>query len=456
MINRRRFLAGSAAGAATATALASCAPTPEPGPHVVRYWGIGAADKDKDEAVLAAFRKTDAGKDAEVHIDQVPSNGVSDLSQIITAVRGGTAPDLWWMDRFNTVQTASIGLLEPLDQLVEKYEQTSVEEFTKQWIQFSVDEVTYDGKLYGLPTGTDARGLMYNEDVLRDAGVDLDLFDPQKHVLTWDELHEAALRITTTDSRGNYERLGFAPWKDEGWPYTWGFGLGAEAYDEETARVTLDSPAWDSVYDVYARWADDFPYSHVDAFFATYQPPNAPPSQTAMFSGHLGITTTGPWSIGANEKYAKDLPLKFTWLPVAKEGDDTYTWSGGSSLGIPKGAHITRTLWEFMKFHAGYKGQSIVQPKIGSLPTHLKALEDHRYRAQAEMFARMLPNSIARPPLPAGQAIWDTMARTQSAVALGASTPTEATETNQKYVEPKMDLFPGYEMPETYGEPSRG
>lgn len=452
MISRRNFIGGTAAAAAATFTLGACASTPDAAPNRVRYWGMGAADTDKDEAVVEAFKETDAGRDAEVFIDQVPSNGVSDMSQIITAVRGGTAPDLWYMDRFNAVQNASIGLLEPIDPLIEEYEDVSPEEFKSQWVQFAIDELTYDGQTFGLPATTDARAIEYNEDLLRDSGVDLDLFNPDEHVLTWDEVAEAARKITKTDDGGNYEQLGFAPWKDEGWPYTWAGAFGAEAFDNSTSSVTLDSPEWEAVFDLLGEWADEYPYSSVDAFFATYQPPNNPPSQTARFSGRLGMNTAVTSNIKNNELYAEDLPLKHTWLPVLKEGDPTYSWSGGHSLVIPRGANITKTLWEFIKFYTGLEGQSIYIPEIGTIPTNLDAIEQKKYNPKAELFRQMLPTSACRPPLPAGSAIWDALARTRDSVPIGSTTPEEAVRSNQEYVAPKMDLFPDYKMPDTFGE----
>ena len=66
----------------------------------------------------------------------------------------------------------------------------------------------------------------------------------------------------------------------------------------------------------------------------------------------------------------------------------------------------------------------------------------------------MLPNSTSRPPLPVGSAMWDTLTRTRSSVALGSRTPAEAVADNQSMIAPKMDLFEGYRMPDTYGQPS--
>ncbi|WP_114855167.1 substrate-binding domain-containing protein [Brachybacterium sp. YJGR34] len=453
MISRRHFL-GAASASTAALGLGACASRGPASDDVVRYWGLGAADAHMDAEVISAFQATEAGSGIEIDVNQVPSNGAADMSQIITAVRGGTAPDLWYMDRFNAVQNASVGLLEPIEDIIEEFEGVSVEEFSAQWLRFAVDELTYDGELYGLPVNTDARGLMYNEDLLREAGVDLSLLDPQQHVLTWDELREIARTVTSVDERGNYETLGFVPWDGEGWPYTWGFGLDAQLYSNESASVTLDSPEWLAVFDLYADWAEEFPYPNVDAFFATYQPPNAPPTQTAMFSERLGITTTGPFSIRGNERYAPDLNLKFTWLPVSAEGDETYTWSGGASLVVPKGANITRNLWEFMKFYAGYEGQKILIPLLGDLPTHLQAISDGHYNPKAELFRQMLPTSTSRPPLPVGSLAWNTLTRARSSVTIGSQTPTETVESTQQSVAPKMALFEGYQMPETYGRRS--
>lgn len=453
MISRRTFLSAAAASAA-ALSLGACAPRASSSDAVIRYWGMGAADADKDLKVIDAFKATKAGSGVVLDVNQVPSNGVADMSQIITAVRGGTAPDVWQMDRFNAVQNASIGLLEPIGGLIEKYEGVSVDEFTQQWLQFAVDELTYDGQLYGLPINTDARGIMYNENLLREAGVDLDMFDPAQHVLTWDEIREVSRKLTRTDSRGNFEQLGFVPWDGEGWPYTWAFGLDAQLYSNETASVTLDSPQWRSVFELYADWADEFPYAKADAFFATYQPPNSPPSQTAMFSERLAMSTTGPFSIRSNEKYAPKLPLKFTWLPVAAEGDATYSWSGGASLVVPKGARMTRNLWEFMKFYTGYEGQSIVQPLLGDLPTNLETIQARNYNPKAELFRQMLPTSTSRPPLPVGSVAWDTLQRSRGSVIIGSATPEQVVATNQLSVAPKMALFEGYQMPATYGQNS--
>lgn len=135
-------------------------------------------------------------------------------------------------------------------------------------------------------------------------------------------------------------------------------------------------------------------------------------------------------------------------------GDDIYTWSGGSAFVVPKGANMTKNLWEFMKFYAGTPGQNLIMPMLGDLPTNIQTIVDGNYNEKAELFRQMLPYLTSRPPLPVGSAAWATLARTRTAVALGSMTPQEAIETNQAMVEPKMALFEGYQMPDTYGQMS--
>ena len=62
MIDRRHLLQGTGLAAVAALGGGACARTPDSDASTVRYWGMGAADKDKDEAVKEAFLATDAGR----------------------------------------------------------------------------------------------------------------------------------------------------------------------------------------------------------------------------------------------------------------------------------------------------------------------------------------------------------------------------------------------------------
>ena len=194
MIDRRTLIRALGAGASVTIAggsIVSCTNRPvgdERDPNSVVLWGLGAADADKEAKVLEAF--SEQNPDVKVKVSQVPSNGEGDASSVITAIRGRTGPDLYWMDRFNAPQFASLGLLEPIDDLIEEHEGVSPEEFMSGWINFATDELRYDGQYYGLPTSTDTRAMYVNMDLVDEAGLDPALFDPDNGPMTYDQLWE--------------------------------------------------------------------------------------------------------------------------------------------------------------------------------------------------------------------------------------------------------------------------
>ena len=150
MIDRRTLLRALGAGASVSIAggaIVGCTDRPtgaDRNPDVVKLWGIWASDADVEAEAIEAFSAENP--DITVEASQVPSNGEGDASSVITAVRGRTGPDVYFMDRFNTSQFASLGLLEPIDGLIEEHEGMSPQEFMGGWDKFATDELFYDGQ----------------------------------------------------------------------------------------------------------------------------------------------------------------------------------------------------------------------------------------------------------------------------------------------------------------------
>ena len=390
-----------------------------------------------------------------MRVNQVPSQGVGDATSIITAVRGGTAPDLWLLDRFSASQYAAIGLIEPIDGLIEEFEDQSKDEFLEQWIGFTVGELTYLGKTYGLPMDTDARGMFVNRKMLRGAGIDPDEFDWQHNgPVTIDRMAEVNEQLTTKDGRGNYEHLGFIPWYGEGWPFTWGLALGAEYYDQENSRMTMDSPGVRSIYEFYDEWAQRLGYKKADTFIATYEPTGHPPGQLAFLNDRLAFMVSVPTVVTQFQKYGpKDLDMATAYNPVMQEGDPAFTWSGGYALCLPKGSKKNRAVWEFMKYYCGQQGQRRYMPPATAVPSNLDVLHDPEGSAESiRFFVEAMPDSTCRPPLPVGGAWWDSLADARSSVLLGSATPQEAVERAQARVDPMMQTYSPFALPADYDE----
>lgn len=446
-MQRRTFLTGAAAAGAIAGLglLSGCAPA-RTNPNNISLWGVPGDQRPIELDIVKAFGAV--RPDINVKVSTAPSNGTGDATSIITAVRGGTAPDLWFMDRFSCAQYASLGLLEPISDLIEKYEDDG---FIDQWLPFATRELTLGGKLYGLPTETDSRVLFYNKTLLRENGIDLDELDPKNGPPTVARIMEISNQLMKKDGRGNYTQLGLIPWDGEGWGYTWALANQAQFFDNATCSTDLTAKPILDAYSFLHDQAREMNFGKVDAFKATYEPPNHPPAQTSFYGQQQGFMISGPFYSRGLDKYVPDLDYGYTYLPVFNEGDSPYSWSGGFSLVAPKGSAMTKEVWDFMKFYCGMPGQSIFMPAAQTLPTHLEMLESSDPGVtDLKFFIDQLEYSTSRPPFPVSQVWWDSMKQAQDSVILGSKSPIEALETAQARVAPQLELYCPFEMPKGY------
>ncbi|WP_192341298.1 extracellular solute-binding protein [Streptomyces sp. VITNK9] len=130
------------------------------------------------------FEKANPGKKVElVPIKAPDSEYYTKLQQMLRSPK--TAPDLVYEDTFLINSDITSGYLKPLDDYLAKW---------KDWDRF-IDTAKAaargeDGKTYGVPDGTDTRGLWFSKDVFAKAGLPAD-WQPR----TWDEVLDAARTI---------------------------------------------------------------------------------------------------------------------------------------------------------------------------------------------------------------------------------------------------------------------
>ena len=130
------------------------------------------------------FEKANPGKKVElVPIKAPDSEYYTKLQQMLRSSK--TAPDLVYEDTFLINSDITSGYLKPLDPYLAKW---------KDWGQFIDTAKTaakaQDGKTYGVPDGTDTRGLWFDKDIFKKAGLPAD-WQPK----TWDEVLDAARAV---------------------------------------------------------------------------------------------------------------------------------------------------------------------------------------------------------------------------------------------------------------------
>lgn len=134
--------------------------------------------------VKKQFEKANPGKKVElVPIKAPDSEYYTKLQQMLRSAR--TAPDLVYEDTFLINSDITSGYLKPLDAYLAKW---------PDWNRF-IDTAkaaakAEDGKTYGVPDGTDTRGLWFDKGIFAKAGLSAD-WQPK----TWDEVLDAARTI---------------------------------------------------------------------------------------------------------------------------------------------------------------------------------------------------------------------------------------------------------------------
>lgn len=173
-----------------ATALTACGSGSGSDPDTVKVSYKQSTDnsvKVMDEflaSIKKQFEKKYPGKKVElVPIKAPDSEYYTKLQQMLRSPK--TAPDLVYEDTFLINSDITSGYLKPLDPYLAKW---------PDWKQFigtaKSAAKAEDGKTYGVPDGTDTRGLWFDKGIFKKAGLPAD-WQPK----TWDEVLSAARTI---------------------------------------------------------------------------------------------------------------------------------------------------------------------------------------------------------------------------------------------------------------------
>ena len=139
---------------------------------------LDAHEKGAYQKAAEAFAQKNPS--VKVNVEVVPGSE-TDVAKLKTAVRSGAGPDLAVIDRFTVAQRAAAGLLTDLTPLIKKEGKDLSQEYsTGPW-----QEVSYQNKVYALPTNTDARVLFYNKQILKEAGIEILRLYPSANLLRW-------------------------------------------------------------------------------------------------------------------------------------------------------------------------------------------------------------------------------------------------------------------------------
>jgi multiple sugar transport system substrate-binding protein len=405
---------------------------------VVKFWtNHEPPDTDSFANIVNAFNQ--ANPDICVKMTIVPGSE-TDITKLLTAIRGKVAPDVYDADRFTVPQRADEGVLEALPD--------DVAALKDQHVEFAWNETQYKGKTYAIPIDTDARALWYNEDLIKANGGDPSILDMSKGPPTIDAVTKLADKVTKKDASGNYDVMGWMPGGpgasgpgafDQGWHYTWGFDFGGKFADLPSCKVTPTDPGVVKGFQFMYDWQKSHDPKAVARWVSTNFPPNTPAQQFPLWTQKLAMTISGDWQIANAAKYGGGKTYKFTYIPVPNAGDKPSTWAGGWSVALIPGSQVKDQAIKFMKYFGGPDGQRTYAKETTHLPT-LKALQQDKslFDPQHQKFLDLLPGALNRPPLAVGALYWDALTRAQGSVELNSKTPKDALAEAEAAVQPRL------------------
>ena len=374
---------------------------------------------------------------AEVEIVKVPGSD-TDMAKLMTAVRGGTGPDIYLIGGFAVPQRAAAGVLEDLTEVIEATDPM----LPDAYLPYAWRETQFQGRTYALPFDTDARALYYNRKMLTEAGIDTSILDPANGPITLDQAREIARAVDRTDADGAYSHIGFIPYFEQGWHYTWGFSFGGRFADLEAGRVTPTDPGVAAAYEFAKGWAADMGPQKVQTFLSTFMPPDNPTEQHPFLIGRVAMMINGDWVLSWLDRYAPDLDFGVTYIPVPRVGAKPSTWAGGWALAIPKGSDHIKEAFDFMRWYTGEPGQRIYTLETSHLPTYKSLMnDDSLFDDDHEFFRSSLAFASSRPALPVGALYWDALTRAWDSVTLRQEDPETVLQEVFNEVQPQLNRF---------------
>ena len=352
----RRTLLASAGAASLTTLLASCAgftgqssngggggSSKGAGTITFTTW---ASDTEKAayQQLIASFEKSHKG--AKVTANFVPYAQM--FTNIDAQLSAGKAPDVFRAGYGQIGGYAKQGALLDLS--------SSLGSEKSRFIPAFWEAVSYDGKPYGVPQQTDTSAIVYNKQLMSDAGItafpgSLDeawSFDEFADVMT---KLRAKLPASKFPFAYNWQLAGSPRW------LSWLFAAGGRLLDQDLTKAALPSAAGTKALD------------YTKAFFEKQWVPQNSSTKSNTYADTTWLAGTTAMVSAGNFLLPEFTSAKFDWgvtyLPKDQRGADDL---GGNALVATKDGN-TELATEFLKYMVSDDAMSVFCGKALELPT---------------------------------------------------------------------------------------
>ena len=284
----------------------------------------------------------------------------------------------------------------------------------KQYFEGPLNSCKLNGRLYGIPFGSNTLALYYNEDMLKAAGV-----KPPKN---WDELKSVSLKLT----RGTVHGFAISSLQNE--EGTFGFlcflwGSGNTSFQIDNANgikaLTLmrDLVASGGMPKEALNWTQG-------------------DVMNQFISGNLAMMVNGPWQIPTMRQQAPNLKWNVALLPV---GNKPASDLGGENFAVVNGPNVDEAL-AFLKFVASPAEMKTYINSFGYIASRrdvaaTQFTSDPLNDPINKVFVQQLAVAQPRGPHPRWPEISDAISLAFNEAMTGVATPAAAAAKAQKTID---------------------
>jgi multiple sugar transport system substrate-binding protein len=290
--------------------------------------GFGADDE------IGSVRLDEAKKALGSKVKVKLIEGDLDIQQFLNSVASGQPPEVVYADRTQIGTFASRGAIIPLDDCIDG-EGIDTSVFRKP----ALDQVTFDGKVYGVPEFNVVQITQANSSLLSKAGLTLQDVNGSD----WDAVSAADKKLMK-ESGGKLTVIGYDSKMPEFLPL-WAKANGADLISADGKTAQLDDPKVIEalkfavgIYDAQGGFSKVKAYRDSADFFG---------GGNQFASSTLGAMPMEQWYVNVLNDVSPQAPVAFDTFRD-KQGEPL-AFASGSAWGIPKGSKNPEAACRFAK-----------------------------------------------------------------------------------------------------------
>ncbi len=338
--------------------------------------------------------------------------------KLITAMAGGTAPDLARMDIIWVPEFADMGALANLGEVMPDFNT-----FKDAVFPGPLSTNFYNGNYYGLPLDTNTRVLVYSKAVFKAAGI-------ANPPATIDEFNADCAKIKALGS----DVYCYADGGTYGWavdPWIWSFGGDMTSPDYSKATGYLNGPDTVAAYQ-FLKDGVDKGYIHPGIMGGGVD------TNGGLATGKIAMDLDGPWFPPSFKQQFPDVEYGLALMPAGKGGSVSVV--GGEDIVMFQQSKNKEAAAEFMRFMLSLDTQ-MKFASVGQMPVLTAATNAENLAKLPDyfgIFLEQLKTAKARTPVPNWTKIEQILTDAGTGILNGTTTPQAGLDAAAAKIDPLL------------------